>query len=502
MTLPPRFSRIGLFFVASLLCFGPSTTSALDTVWTYRIPETLYAQHYGNQYFSMSNIEAQVAYHASGRNTATGESVCDASIPVGTSVRFSFTPHTYADIFWFGTGNANDSPYGDWVAGGASDGNICQDKNFAYYQPAWRWTPRYHYIELAINPPAGKTITPPASLFDCGAAAADGSVTCVARRTGTENTLFAVPATYGYFHKALIGDGVSSCFVESDLYVASGAPYRLEVPSQSMSCAVTVRDATDGGGAPNPPTVSTDATCRIGESHAFTIRATDPDGDPVQYLVDWDADGTTDQILPASGYIPSGTALVATRLYATAGTKTVRFAARDSTGRMSSWYTTTLSCATTPGRYIWNLGPWSNCFLGKKHRTVSCVNTANGENVSLNLCPRPVPSDFVACDSDDDGGVGTDPVLPPDVVLRVVPSLVRSGDHTEVTWNAVNVDSCEVRADANADRWSGAHSPVGGEQSSPITARTTYSLACTDSSGTPLPVVPAVVSVIPSWSEQ
>ena len=39
-----------------------------------------------------------------------------ATVPKGTRVMLEFVPHVFEDIYWFGTGGAMDSPYGDWMA--------------------------------------------------------------------------------------------------------------------------------------------------------------------------------------------------------------------------------------------------------------------------------------------------------------------------------------------------------------------------------------------------
>ena len=52
----------------------------------------------------------------------------------------------------------------------------------------------------------------------------------------------------------------------------------------------------------------------------------------------------------------------------------------------------------------------------------------------------------------------------------------------------------------NGDTWSGLQSILGGNISKPITAQTTYTLSCTDLSGTPL-TKSATVRIIPTFQE-
>ena len=92
--------------------------------------------------------------------------------------------------------------------------------------------------------------------------------------------------------------------------------------------------------------------------------------------------------------------------------------------------------------------------------------------------------------------------------ISVSPALVRSGTVTHVYWNADHVVSCNVSA-PNGDHWSaqtpdGAGgtltSPVGGNESSPITGQTIYTIHCATRAGRTLSGQ-AIVNVIPKYKE-
>jgi hypothetical protein len=70
------------------------------------------------------------------------------------------------------------------------------------------------------------------------------------------------------------------------------------------------------------------------------------------------------------------------------------------------------------------------------------------------------------------GGCLAPPVLT--AAITAVPTLVRSGGTSQISWSASNVISCTVSG-TNGDSWSGAS---GSKTSSPIVARTTYTLIC------------------------
>ena len=106
-------------------------------------------------------------------------------------------------------------------------------------------------------------------------------------------------------------------------------------------------------------------------------------------------------------------------------------------------------------------------------------------------------SDF----GNDGGGNGGGAVsLLPDLDLRVIPSLVKSGSTTKVNWSATNVQSCTVSA-PNGDLWSRPQSRLGGEISKPITGETRYTLSCIDLEGD-TQTKQATVRIIPTWRER
>lgn len=84
--------------------------------------------------------------------------------------------------------------------------------------------------------------------------------------------------------------------------------------------------------------------------------------------------------------------------------------------------------------------------------------------------------------------------------LRVIPSLVRNGNTTQVNWSATNVQSCTVTA-PSGDAWDTVLSIIGGQTSRPITEETTYTLSCIDSAGATLTKT-ATVRILPKFREK
>ncbi|MCL4851469.1 MAG: hypothetical protein KJZ78_08795 [Bryobacteraceae bacterium] len=437
---------------------------------------------------------ATVSYNAVAVDASTGESVCNATVPKGARVRFKFVPSVPQDIYWFTTGFYWDSPYGDWVTGAASPGaaNICADKNYIYGGSLTANAQSNWYGTLSVNPPV-KSISGLGAVFSsCTKPDADGTIVCTASSEGSATPIFNFGSTYGrfYIRDPFTGqctpDEPRLMGVSSDVlwprdgtgwrycYGGNQRPYDFQVPARSISCPITVIDAD--GDAPWKPTVVATGSplqCVVGSPHALTISATDPDGDSVRYGIDWDANGTVDQFLPATGYVSSGASQGASRTYAISGTKSVKVIAIDDRGLTSGWAGLSFSCTESESQ-------------GEE--------VGNGEG------------DGTGGNSLQGRGDTT-----PNLTIRAAPSLIRAGEVTHVHWSASNVTGCTVQGtngdgvDAGANknsRWQGAISPEPeGVESSPIVARTTYTLSCEQDGGGAL-TQRATVNIVPFWNEQ
>jgi hypothetical protein len=242
---------------------------------------------------------------------------------------------------------------------------------------------------------------------------------------------------------------------------------RVDVPQQVIPFPITVIGPEDPQNpddksqthAPATPTLNSNGQCVVGTAHTLSIVSSDPDNDNLKYAIDWNADGIVDQYIPGSGFIASGSTQTANRTYAIAGSKTVKVLAQDSNGNSSNWATVTFNCAGS---------------------TTAGLND-NDEG-----------------GSDETAGDGTAQLLP-DLDLRVIPSLVRSGNTTKVNWSSTNVKSCTVTGQ-NGDSWTGLQSILGGNISKPITAQTTYTLSCIDLEGD-TQTKQATVRILPTFQE-
>ncbi|MBI4068347.1 hypothetical protein HY413_02990 [Candidatus Kaiserbacteria bacterium] len=253
--------------------------------------------------------------------------------------------------------------------------------------------------------------------------------------------------------------------------------YCLQVPAQSGSPPVTASE--DDGSGPNTPTLASIGQCTVGIPHSITMQSTDPDSDQIRYGVDWNNDGSVDAFVPSSGYVSSDTIQTAIMTHTTSSANTVKVLAEDSGGRSSDWASISFSCT--------GLAQQSTA----QQQTGQCSD--NFDNDGDGKVDNNDP------DCTTSGGVseftfvppGTTPSLGvPSADLRLsVPSLVGRGKTVQVVWSADNVTSCLPVSGTNGDSFAqlslgtSFFSLIGGKTSSPITARTTYSLICVDLNG-------------------
>ena len=260
----------------------------------------------------------------------------------------------------------------------------------------------------------------------------------------------------------------------------------LNVPSQSISCPITVVPATDG---PTKPVVTAGA-CTVGTTFTVSFTSTDPNGRQLRYGIDWDADGTIDQFAPSSGYVNSGTTLTASRTYSLSGQKTVKVIAINDQGAQSPWATHSPSVCACPAGYTLQ---GNTCVLANQCATPP---KCSGNDLVDSCTGATIQTCYFGCVS------GACYVVPaPSAALKAIPSLVHSGDTTIVSWSALNVTSCTLSG-TNGNSWTGISS--SGKTSSPIIGQTIYTLHCIGNPGAQPPSVDKSVTVnlIPSFNEK
>ena len=96
-----------------------------------------------------------------------------------------------------------------------------------------------------------------------------------------------------------------------------------------------------GNDPPTPPLINGPLTGEVGTSYTYTFTSTDPNGDQLQYYIDWD-DGT-----PPTWSVPqaSGTPYSASHIWSTKGTYVIKAKTKDTKNAES---TLTIYSVTMP----------------------------------------------------------------------------------------------------------------------------------------------------------
>jgi hypothetical protein len=284
------------------------------------------------------------------------------------------------------------------------------------------------------------------------------------------------------------------------------APDPITVDAQSIPYPLTITGGT------NPPTAPaiTAGSCTTGNAFTINFSSTDPASHDLKYGVDWNADGSVDQWVPPSGFVPSGTSQSASRTYAIAGQKTVRVMAQNDQGASSEWTTHTFNCAEgvaeCPIGYVQQNGAciFSACPSGYHLQGTECVadGTActpgaycQGNDLKDNCTGEVIEACAWGCFSGR-----CNPVPSPNATLKAVPSLVKQDSTTLVSWSSQYATACTVSG-TNGDSWTGL---TGSQTSSPIHSQTNYTLNCTGEEGAdPSSVQKSViVNIAPTFEEK
>ncbi len=480
------YTRFPKFFISmfALAIFSIliDLAHAESIVWSHQMPDLPFLSARWTQAKEnkgwLRDIQVSVEYRTKVLDAQGAVVACGSVVPKGTSLRFIMEPHRDEDIFWFATGNFNDSPYGVWIPGAAAPQNMCSSPvNVTGSETDGDRT----HAMYVVSPPQSSIIDG-LSGHTCSGSAT--SMTCVMDTVGTTTAIFRFAKTESYMYGANSRNDTWVCWsgpAKPNRAESRCRPQGCEtlvlpptyVPEQVISCPITVTDAPPSGVPAAPVVGMSGLSCVAGTPFSITMTATDPDGDGIRYGIDWDADGTIDQFVPSSGYVSSGTAQTASRTYAIAGAKTIRVLTQDNRGSISAFTAFSFDCAQA-----------------------STTNDGSEDEVHSTFLPGTGLGGGAI-------GIGNDAssVSVADLSLRVIPSLVRAGQTARVHWSSNgSMVICSVSAPGGGS-WNALQSRVGGEQSLPINRTTTYTLRCIDAVGD-THTKTAKVSVIPSWRER
>ena len=204
--------------------------------------------------------------------------------------------------------------------------------------------------------------------------------------------------------------------------------------------------------------------------------------------------------------MPSGTSQSASRTYAIAGQKTVRVMAQNDQGASSDWTTHSFNCGNCPIGYVVKSGAciFSACPSGYVLQGTQCIQsnacTAPNYCQGRNLVDGCTDDILQVCEWGCAAGRCND-IPKPAATLKAIPSLVKSGKTTTVSWTSQNATSCAISG-TNGDNWTKLSST--GETTRPITSQTFFTLTCQGYAGAiPSSVTRKVeVNIAPTFEER
>jgi hypothetical protein len=424
--------RRGMMGVLLLLCFGIGFSGTSAEAKSVSWGNTVNWSFVGAARFNMTVLYKGDAY-SSGVVQPDG-----TALPVGAELNFRQGAQLDTDTFWFATGGGGASPFGAWDTPGPVD---CYDTGMSVV-----------CASLQVNSPS-VTISHTGT---AGLSCWNGGFDCIVTSAGTI---------------------VSSIdFSATTATVTSGrGDTNFTIPSQSIPFSLT---AYNPNRPPGNPIISGPASGNQNALLTFSVTATDPDGDSIRYLFDWNNDGIGDEWSGGGGWVASGTLQSLAHTWITPGTYTFQAKTQDSQGNYSAWAQKTvtinafvngacgvastsvsgsdLSAAPSSGlcnagsaTVVSGTGPWTwNCNgIGSGSTNVSCQADL--------FIPAPV------------------------VNLSISPANVDLGDSATLTWSVLNpADTCTASSVISTS-WNGARATSGSESVTP-TASGSYTLTCTN----------------------
>jgi hypothetical protein len=231
---------------------------------------------------ALGSRNVTISYNVEVRDKDTGQIIPDNSIvSIGTKIKLSILPHTKNDIYWFGTGYGQDSPYGEWKNGAPPPEKVnnkvtCEEKDLVTTMVA-QYIHMYEngvhvgcefdrfndiYIPLVVSPP-NKFINQLATNLQCGSVygseTSGFSKDCTVIGNGDIDISFKFSETFGKFYYRYYdyGGGIanmpSGCFgnnvplegilkeelINDDCQIGISShqsnPYTLEVPEKEIT---------------------------------------------------------------------------------------------------------------------------------------------------------------------------------------------------------------------------------------------------------------------------
>ncbi len=142
---------------------------------------------------------------------------------------------------------------------------------------------------------------------------------------------------------------------------------------------------------------------------------------------------------------------------------------------------------------------------------VSCTSTGgfstnNRTSGNARVSPLTTTSYQIYCDSSSGtrgySNIVTVTVLVPTATITASPSRVRSGGTVTVSWNAANVNSCDITRNGSPWKQNLAGANLTNSAQDTITSQTTYVMTCTGAAASAsVSSVPVTVNIAPTYNE-
>ncbi len=313
---------------------------------------------------ALSSGYAQVAYmgyiHRTNVTTGATSWISDTDTPtlnVGDNLVIDPGPLTNDQIFWFGSGNAQDSPFGIW-APNAQDPYPVFNTRYFYFNSTCGFYCWYNYYGLSIAPP-------PVTLSTAGSTAGvtctqpdptKSAISCTITSPGSLKVAFNYANTsghfyYGYKYTTRSDSGGDYILLNS---ANTSDIYTMNVPAASIVENFNIASVNQ---PPSPPVITGPTPTYRNQDYPFSFRSTDPENENIYYQIDWHnlstaSSANIDATIPADNtYLPSGTSGTANNpaaLWPTIGTKYFKVRAVDASGNFSTWTTYPVTIANRP----------------------------------------------------------------------------------------------------------------------------------------------------------
>ncbi len=324
----------------------------------------------------------QVTYVANVRNLDTNTLLQDGDIvPVGARIRFEPKAYEDTDTFWFRTGGTNDSPYGYFTTGAAPPSNGCAAADYIYSSETRNYGyftgNNYNYTSFTVAPPQSVSV----EQFGLANLSCDNSgKECVINSGGTIQSRVSFQDTIGktyisYRHE----NGRTSCSFRT-----GGLDF--PIPAQTIPFTFTAVDANPNNHPPETPVISGPTAGRTDKQYAFSVKASDPDGDDIRYGFDWNSDNVVDQWMPATGTVASGTAQSASHMWISDGIKTFQVLAQDSNNQNSPFASHSITLVTCAANYGDTCTSSPNTCGMTSTGAISCTGQCSAVTPSDSLC--------------------------------------------------------------------------------------------------------------------